>query len=268
MKQEGQPRWPRCKSTPSTLSTHIMANVVTRLKWKKAIQSKVFSKTWQPAYAPKVVRKERVCKESKERLTSYKKTKHTTRNMTLAPGYNRRPTQSSARCSLCQVSHLILLRASGSLASIELAATLTLLLILGFFIWTDGRFVIGVDVTSSLLELHARAGPIAHPRCALLSDAFSSMDDRKKLKVKLARSAKFYYIYIFIYLVLGWRFGWVPLNGGGFIIINNTHISSWCASNAGNAMYIQALFLYIMIVCFYFILYLSILFFFLGGVVL
>eukprot|EP00729_Bicosta_minor_P018557 gene18557-27267_t len=45
----------------------------------------------------------------------------------------------------------------------------------------------GVDVTSSLLELHARAGPIAHPRCALLSDAFSSMDDRKKLKVKLAR---------------------------------------------------------------------------------
>lgn len=33
-----------------------------------------------------------------------------------------------------------------------------------------------------------------------------------------------------------------PLNGGDFIIINNTHISSWCASNAGNAMYIQALF--------------------------
>lgn len=187
--------------------------------------------------------------------------------MTLAPGYNRRPTQSSARCSLCQVSHLILLRASGSLASIELAVTLTLLLILGFFIWTDGRFVIGVDVTSSLLELHARAGPIAHPRCALLSDAFSSMDDRKKLKVKLARSAKFYYSGVYLYL-FGTRVAVTqPLNGGGFIIINNTHISSWCASNAGNAMYIQALFLYIMIV---FILFYSLLIntFFLGGVVL
>lgn len=150
-----------------------------------------------------MVRKERVCKESQERLTSSKKKTHTTRNMTLAPGYNRRPTQSSSRCSLCQVSHLILLRASGSLASIEQLNS-----DIAFNTWIlylDGRFVIGVDVTSSLLELHARAGPIAHPRCALLSDAFSSMDDRKKLKVKLARSAKFYYIYIYIYLVLGWR---------------------------------------------------------------
>ena len=71
-------------------------------------------------------------------------------------------------------------------------------------------------------------------------------------------------LYLYFYL-FGTRVAVTqPLNGGSFIIINNTHISSWCASNAGNAMYIQALFLYIMIVCFYFIL-LLINTFFLGG---